>query len=336
MKTFKQHLDNNKKKSLHVFDIDDTLLHTNAKIHVKDKNNKHVESLNNQEFNDHHLKHGHKYDFSEFRSAQKFHDESHPIHKMIKKVKDLSKDKHNHVIFNTARANFDDKNKFLHTFKKHGIDMKKIHVIRAGNLNREGLPAEKKAVVIHGYIKKHKYKDAHMYDDSKTNLHHFLKLKNNHPNTEFHAHHVSGDGTTKKITEEIVALHIMFEEVDKKDTITFDIPLIIRVLELAREDIKSDMDLHRVVERLIDIRNRGTLTMDDYDFIANLKEEFVKKIEEDGMGGAAMSAGPTNVVSGVAGIGAQGPNNPQSEPGVDLRNKKKHNPILLQMGKRKY
>jgi hypothetical protein len=65
----------------------------------------------------------------------------------------------------------------------------------------------------------------------------------------------------------------MQEEVDKKDTVTLDIPLIIRVLELAREDLKSDMDLHRVVEKLIEIRNKGTLTMDDYEFIANIKEE---------------------------------------------------------------
>jgi hypothetical protein len=58
------------------------------------------------------------------------------------------------------------------------------------------------------------------------------------------------------------------ESVDKKDTITFDIPLLIRVLELTREEIKTDADLHRVVERLIDIRNKGVLTMDDYDRIA--------------------------------------------------------------------
>lgn len=199
MKSFKQYLEESEKKSLHVFDIDDTLLHTTAKIHVKDKDNKHVQSLSNQEFNDHKLKHGHHYDFSEFKSSKKFHDESHPMHKMINKVQELSKDKKNHVIFNTARANFDDKHKFLHTFKKHGIDMKHIHVIRAGNINHSGLPAEKKAIVMHGYIKKHKYKDAHMYDDSKTNLHHFLKLKDKHPNTEFHAHHVADDGSTTKM-----------------------------------------------------------------------------------------------------------------------------------------
>ena len=60
------------------------------------------------------------------------------------------------------------------------------------------------------------------------------------------------------------------EAVDKKDTITFDIPLLIRVLELTREDIKSDVDLHRVVERLIQIRNKGVLTMADYRMIASL------------------------------------------------------------------
>jgi hypothetical protein len=75
------------------------------------------------------------------------------------------------------------------------------------------------------------------------------------------------------------------EEADKKDTIILDIPLLIRVLELAREDIKTDMDLHRVVERLIDIRTKGMLTMNDYNFIAGLKEEFqideMKKIPDN-------------------------------------------------------
>jgi hypothetical protein len=45
------------------------------------------------------------------------------------------------------------------------------------------------------------------------------------------------------------------------------------MLELAREDVKDDMELHRITERLIDIRDKGVLTMDDYNFIAGLKEE---------------------------------------------------------------
>jgi hypothetical protein len=112
---------------------------------------------------------------------------------------------------------------------------------------------------------------------------------------------------------------------DKKDTVTFDIPLLIRALELAREDIKTDMDLHRVVERLINIRNKGVLTMDDYNYIAGIKKRYVR---EDG---SISVAGPTNVTatSAMAGTGGQG-----GEPGVNM--KKKKGPVLLQdIGKRK-
>ena len=68
------------------------------------------------------------------------------------------------------------------------------------------------------------------------------------------------------------------EAVDKKDTITFDIPLLIRVLEFAREELKSDILLHKMVERLINIRGKGTLTMNQYGTI--VKEEFSHLSEE--------------------------------------------------------
>jgi len=71
------------------------------------------------------------------------------------------------------------------------------------------------------------------------------------------------------------------ETVDKKDTVTLDIPLLIRVLELAREDIKTDMDLHRVVEKLINIRNKGMLTMKDYNYISKIHEEVMPQISEN-------------------------------------------------------
>jgi len=79
----------------------------------------------------------------------------------------------------------------------------------------------------------------------------------------------------------------MVEETDKKDTVVLDIPLLIRVLELAREDIKTDMDLHRVVEKLISIRTKGVLTMDDYNTIADIKENHIaiamgKMLDDEG------------------------------------------------------
>jgi hypothetical protein len=61
---------------------------------------------------------------------------------------------------------------------------------------------------------------------------------------------------------------------------------------------------------------------------------FKQYIDEMGAG-AAGGGGPTNVVGGVAGMGAQGASSNQSEPGVHPRKRKKHNPILMKMGSRK-
>lgn len=69
------------------------------------------------------------------------------------------------------------------------------------------------------------------------------------------------------------------EEADKADTVTMDIPLLIRVLEYAREDAKTDMDLHKVVENLIKMRDEGTLSMAQYDAIVKIKED-VERLQE--------------------------------------------------------
>lgn len=52
------------------------------------------------------------------------------------------------------------------------------------------------------------------------------------------------------------------------DHITFDVPLLLRVFELVREEVKSDADLHFVMEKIISMQNQGILTMDDYEEIA--------------------------------------------------------------------
>lgn len=49
-----------------------------------------------------------------------------------------------------------------------------------------------------------------------------------------------------------------------------NVPLLIRVFELIREDVKTDADLHRVVENILEIGNHKTLTMSDYDDIAKI------------------------------------------------------------------
>lgn len=56
---------------------------------------------------------------------------------------------------------------------------------------------------------------------------------------------------------------------DRQDYVAMDIPLLIRLFELVREDVKSDQDLHDLVERILRVKNLGILSMDQYDKIAS-------------------------------------------------------------------
>ena len=60
------------------------------------------------------------------------------------------------------------------------------------------------------------------------------------------------------------------ENFNPTDKITMDVPLFIRMLEYAREDAKTDMDLHKVTENALALSETGkTLTMAQYDEIIN-------------------------------------------------------------------
>jgi uncharacterized protein YegP (UPF0339 family) len=60
----------------------------------------------------------------------------------------------------------------------------------------------------------------------------------------------------------------MKEAFNSIDKVTMDVPLFIRALEYAKEDAKTDMDLHNVAEKAIALSTSGkTLTMADYDAI---------------------------------------------------------------------
>ena len=51
------------------------------------------------------------------------------------------------------------------------------------------------------------------------------------------------------------------------DIIRLDVPLFIRLMELAREEIKQDADLHDVAEAVIKLSQEDIVTMADYDQI---------------------------------------------------------------------
>lgn len=70
------------------------------------------------------------------------------------------------------------------------------------------------------------------------------------------------------------------EKQDPVDTVTLDVPLLTRLLELAREEIKTDEDLHVVLTRVLELKNKGVLTMQDYKHITGPEETELESIKK--------------------------------------------------------
>lgn len=186
-------------KKLVIFDIDDTLVYTQTKVHVI-KDGKVVDSLNSHDFTHYTLKPGEEFDFGDFRNAREFFEKSRPNIPMMDQLKrDINSG--NKVVMVTARADFDDRELFLDTFRKYGVDIDRVHVYRAGNL-QGGTTEERKKQIIKRLLDQDDYTKAIMYDDAKPNLHTFMELKKDHPNTKFYAWHVSLDGQATEYLRE--------------------------------------------------------------------------------------------------------------------------------------
>ncbi len=179
-------------KKLVIFDIDDTLVKTDTKVNViKDGNV--VKRLNSHDFTHYKLEPGESFDFGAFRDAQEFFKKAKPILPMIKQLKhDIATG--NKVIMVTARADFNDRDTFLDTFRKFGIDMNKVHVYRAGNIEGKVPTEVKKKVIIKKVLDNNDYNKAIMYDDAVPNLDLFLSLKDDHPGVKFYAWYVNPKG----------------------------------------------------------------------------------------------------------------------------------------------
>lgn len=90
-------------------------------------------------------------------------------------------------------------------------------------------------------------------------------------------------GCTKgSVDKYLAALHANVDESvnnNPVDKVSMDIPFLIRVMEYAKEDAKTDMDLHAATEKMISLSKDGkTLTMDNYDSIFSTEKP--KEINE--------------------------------------------------------
>jgi len=189
-----------KKVGLTIFDIDETLFHTEAKVQVL-KAGEVVKILDNQKYNSYQLKEGETFDYGQFKSAKIFKETSTPIAKVIKRAKRIihfATRKGSKVIIVTARQDMDDKKLFKEAFKAQGIDIARVYVERAGNIGKE-TASENKVVIFKRYLDTGRYARIRLFDDDKNNLNAFLSLREEYPKVDFTGYQVFKSGNIKKL-----------------------------------------------------------------------------------------------------------------------------------------
>ena len=201
MKKFNEFLAEKAGKGLTIFDIDDTMFVSKAKVRVQNTNTGKIKELTPQEYNNYKLGNNEVWDYGEFKSAKLFYQTATPIARMIEKAKAIIKNataRGSKVIIVTARSDMDNKDLFIKTFEAHGIPMKNVYVERAGNVGGKNSAANK-TVVFKKYLDTNKYARVRLFDDHMDNLKALLDLKKEYPNVEFFAYLADLKGSVKRI-----------------------------------------------------------------------------------------------------------------------------------------
>jgi hypothetical protein len=178
----------NEVRTLNVWDIDDTLGQTSAKVNIK-KDGKVVKSLAPGEYNNYKLGKGEELDFSQFRSGKIFRDTFKPIANVLNRAKNIvwNQSENSHSIIITARADFDDHKEFLEAFRDHGFPIDHVYVERSGNLAKlkPSSPAHiNKGVILKKYLATGKWDRIRMWDDHEKNLDMLYKVAAMYPEVE--------------------------------------------------------------------------------------------------------------------------------------------------------
>ena len=65
------------------------------------------------------------------------------------------------------------------------------------------------------------------------------------------------------------------------DIVQLDVPLFIRLLELAREEIKGDADIHDLAQRAIELSKNGPINMAQYDDLVGFMKKQGEPADEE-------------------------------------------------------
>ncbi len=192
------------RKSIHVFDLDDTLMESSARVWVLASTEaKVLKSLSTAEFTHYVLQSGEVFDFREFSDIGIL---SRGIaipytRDILKKIMDHGSKSHFSIL--TARPEKKMHAPFLIRLFKNlfGIELHKDLIFtisdeRYARFKDKTHPfsslrvAEKKALVIADELISKGYNDISFYDDSRDNLSSFLKLRETYPEINFKAHFI--------------------------------------------------------------------------------------------------------------------------------------------------
>ena len=199
--------------TLNIFDIDDTLGVTDARVAVV-KDGKTVKVLEPGEYNSYKLGPGEKFDFTQFRSGKIFRDTFKPINSVLDRAKDIvwNQSENSHSIILTARADFENKKEFLQAFRDHGFPIDQVYVERSGNLAKlnSNSPAHiNKGVVLRKYLASGKWDRVRMWDDHEKNLDMLFKVAAKYPNIEVIGYLVKDGKVTKYNSKKSIAESIL-------------------------------------------------------------------------------------------------------------------------------
>lgn len=199
----------NEVRTLNVWDIDDTLGTTNAKIQVK-KNGKVVKELTPAEYNNYKLEPGEEKDFSQFRSGKVFRDTFKPINSVLDRAKSIvmNQSENSHSIILTARADFEDHKEFLQAWRDHGFPIDHVYVERSGNLSKlkASSPAHiNKGVVLKKYLSSGKWDRVRMWDDHEKNLDIMFKVAAMFPEVEAIGYLVKDGKVSRYLPKKVIA-----------------------------------------------------------------------------------------------------------------------------------
>lgn len=207
----------NEVRTLNVWDIDDTLGKTDARVIIK-KDGKPVKVLSPAEYNSYKLGPGEEKDFSQFRSGKVFRDTFKPINNVLDRAKKIvwNQSENSHSIILTARADFEDHKEFLQAWRDHGFPIDHVYVERSGNLSKlkPTSPAHiNKGVILKKYLASGKYDRVRMWDDHEKNLDILFKVAAMYPNIEVIGYLVKDGQVTKykpqnerQIAEEVLSV----------------------------------------------------------------------------------------------------------------------------------